>query len=386
MNSRLLPLVLAVLLGLSSTAAKAEPEPELSPKAQKLFDQAAEAYSLAMDARGDELLATLVLQGQPEILMAFGWSWIHAGPPGELARRTDAIGVRLRARHAEVSSRKWQALRAKMCDGEEPCFLDMPTAPAADPVGDAAQLLATQVGAHRLLLLGEMHGTREAPELMGRLATHYAQQGPVVVVLELSTSIEAALQRYMGSDGGVPARRELLADAYWHLPPEHSDGRRNYETINLVEQLRLLRAQGKTVAVLAMDNPVGSPVDSEARDQAMAQRIRTAFATLPADGRMLVLAGGVHAMKAKPLFAPPEMQTPMGARLLDLDPYSAYTMGGDGSFWACIDGTCGPQIVRKQPVSSGEDGERAYDYRIALPEYTLARMIPERMRDAPDSE
>ena len=249
---------------------------------------------------------------------------------------------------------------------------------ASDPVAAAAQELATQAGTHRLLLLGETHGTREAPALMARLAAHYVQSAPVLVALELSTSIDAALQRYMASDGGPRAHRELLADPYWHLPPEQSDGRRNFEVVDLVEQLRQLRQQGKPVAVLAMDNPVGTPAGSEARDLAMAGRIRAAFATLPADGRLLVLAGNVHAMKAKPLFAPPEMQTPMGARLRDLDPYSAFTMAGEGEYWACINGTCGPQAVEKRSIVSGENGDPSYDYRLALPRYTLARMIPEK--------
>ena len=53
----------------------------------------------------------------------------------------------------------------------------------------------------------------------------------------------------------------------------------------------------------------------------MAGRIRAAFETLPS-GRLLVLSGNVHAMVAKPGYAPPEKQDPMGSYLRDLDPWS----------------------------------------------------------------
>lgn len=246
-----------------------------------------------------------------------------------------------------------------------------------DPVVIAAQELDAQAGAHRLLLLGEMHGTREPPRLVAQLAGRYAQQGSVLVVLELSASIQARLDAYLDSDGSAQARAQLLSDPYWHRRKEESDGRRNLEVIDLVERLRQLRKQGHAVAMLAMDNRVGEDMSSADRDQAMAARIRTAHAALPAAGRMLVVTGNVHAMKALPLFAPPEMQKPMGSYLLDLQPFAVDLVAGGGAFWACIERVCGERAIPERPMASGPDASGAYDYRLVLPRYTVARMIPE---------
>jgi hypothetical protein len=345
------------------------------------LEQAAEYYSLAMDAQGDEYLARLMLKGQDEALAGFGWAWIHSGEAGLMEKRLAAIGVHMRAHRSELSARKWEALRQKFCDAGEPCMLDEPAEAPADPLAAAADLLVTQAGAHRLLLVGEMHGTRETPELLAQLATRYAQQGPVVVVLELSSSIDAPLQRYLASDGGLAARKAFIADPYWHVEREHRDGRRNLEAINLIEQLRQLRQAGKAVSVVLMDNPAGTPPGSEARDKAMAERVRAAHGALPADGRMLVLAGNVHAMKTKPMFAPPELQDPMGSYLRDLEPYSANVRAAEGGYWACMP-TCEPQAIQKQPVTSGPESDPAFDYRLALPRFTVARLI----REAPEAE
>jgi hypothetical protein len=179
----------------------------------------------------------------------------------------------------------------------------------------------------------------------------------------------------------LAARKAFIADPYWHVERGRSDGRRNLEAINLIEQLRQLRRAGKAVSVILMDNPAGTPPDSEARDKAMADRVRATYGALPADGRMLVLAGNVHAMKAKPMFAPPELQDPMGSYLRDLDPYSANLRAAEGEYWACMP-ACEPQAIQKQAVISGPESDPAFDYRLVLPRFTVARLI----REAPEAE
>jgi hypothetical protein len=363
-------LLAALFLATTNTGA-AKAAPDVSAQ----LEQAAEYYSLAMDAQGDEYLAQLALQGQDEALTGFGWAWIHSGEAGLMARRLEAIGAHMRTHRGELSAKKWNALRRKFCDAGKPCMLDEPAEAATDPLAEAAALLASEAGAHRLLLVGEMHGTRETPEFVSRLAAHYAQQGPLAVVLEFSSELDAPLEAYMASDGGLAARKAFLAYPQWHVEDARNDGRRNLEAINLIEQLRKLGDAGRAVSVVLMDGPASAAPDSQARDKAMAARVRAAFAALPADGRMLVLAGGVHAMKAKALFAPPELQDPMGSYLGALDPYSVQVRAIEGEYWACME-ACERQTLQKLPISSGPESDPAYDYRIVLPRFTMARLIP----------
>jgi hypothetical protein len=378
----LLTLALTLALGLgTSAAASEEPRP---PDAEVL--RAIEYYQFAMDAQADDILAGRMLRGRYEGLEGFGWAWIHSGEADLMQRRMDAITARMRARRDEVSARQWQAAREQVCEAGVPCPLDQAPAATRDPIAAAADLLVAKAGAHRLLLLGETHGTRECPQLAGLLAERYAQQGPVRVALELSTSIDAALQRYMASNGSLKARKALLADGYWHKPKSESDGRRNFEVVNLLETLRALRVQGNAVSVQAIDIGIDQPVGAEKRDQAMAQFVRTAFTALPANAHLLVFAGNVHAMKARPSFAPPEMQTPMGAHLLDLDPYSVRINAGGGEFWACVDGHCGPQPQPENPVASVESSDPSYDFLVAVPRFSLARLVPESLPAATEED
>jgi hypothetical protein len=239
----------------------------------------------------------------------------------------------------------------------------------------AAERIQAQAGTHRLLLLGEMHGTREAPGTVAALATRYAAEGPVVVGLELSELLTPVIDAYLHADGGEAARAALLAPASWHVPRARSDGRRNFQVIELLEQLRLLKAQGREVSVLAFDDPPRATPDSQARDKSMAARIRGAYAALPR-GRLLALSGNVHAMRHKPMFAP-EMQDTMGSYLIDLEPYSVFINANGGEYWACGDGSCGP--VRKSAgaitTELGPDAE--FDFVYALPRFTVAELIPE---------
>lgn len=109
----------------------------------------------------------------------------------------------------------------------------------------------------------------------------------------------------------------------------------------------------------------------------MAQRVRAAYATLP-EGRLLALAGNVHAMLRKPDRAPAQMQTPMGQHLRDLDPYAVNISGRTGQLWACM-AECGPVDARTPYLRSGPirggfyDG--VFDLQVVLPAFSVARLI-----------
>ena len=242
----------------------------------------------------------------------------------------------------------------------------------------AAERVQAEAGTHRLILLGEMHGTRETPRMVAALAARYAQEGPVLVGLELPETLAPAISSYLDSSGDAAARAALLAPSEWHVPHATSDGRRNLEVIALFEQLRVLKAQGREVSVLPFDNPPGTSRGSQARDQAMAARIRAAYAALPR-GRLLAVAGNVHAMlrKPDPMFAPPELQDPMGCYLLDLQPFSVNIQSSGGEFWAFDGSKCGPAPQTPVSFPSVRMQDQPWDFLLVLPPTTIAEFIPE---------
>lgn len=249
-----------------------------------------------------------------------------------------------------------------------------PALAAREAAGDSdlqhvVEQMAGCMGDRRMVLLGEAHGTREIPLLVAGLAERGSRKGPLLLALEIHGSEHRPLVDYLDGDGSEAARERLRKRPYWARPRERNDGRRSEDMLDLVERMRQLRAQGRDVAILPFD--VG---DGDGRDQAMADHVRKAWEALPR-GRMLVLAGNVHAMRGRPGYAPPGMQEPMGAFLQDLAPVSIDITASTGAFWACPAAACGPQPVTSGAPVGVHGGDEAFDCRVVLPRFTVARLI-----------
>lgn len=239
---------------------------------------------------------------------------------------------------------------------------------------DAVDELVARMDGRRLVLVGEMHGTQEIPLLAGDAVERLSRAEPLLLALEIHASEHAVLADYLRGEG-TPAQRALLRQrAYWQVPPERNDGRRSEDMLELVEQVRRLRALGRDVAILPFDVANGVPRGSDWRDRAMADHLRRAWAALPR-GRMLVLTGNVHAMRLRPGYAPAQMPVPMGAHLQDLRPLSIDIAAADGAFWACPAPGCGPVPVVAAPRAGALADTEPFHYRIVLPSFTPARQV-----------
>jgi erythromycin esterase-like protein len=253
--------------------------------------------------------------------------------------------------------------------------LIVPHAIASD-LARAADLVRSEAGSHRLILLGEKHGTQEIPDLVAMLVSSYAAEGPVLLGLDVPRSEHAAFKRYLDSDGGPKAQGALRSMPFWQVQGIQHDGRRSHDMLDLVEHVRTLRASGHDIAILPYDIAKGDApdrvVDPDARDRVMADVVRHAWSNLPR-GRLLVLGGNVHAMLERPADAPPQMQTPMGTLLRDLDPYSVDIVARSGAFWACLQ-PCGPLASTAGTAVSGPvDGP--FRFRVVLERFSVARLL-----------
>jgi hypothetical protein len=245
------------------------------------------------------------------------------------------------------------------------------TASTAREAIDRARAVVQHVaGARRLILLGELHGTREVPALVASIASEDARAGPVVVAVEIDHAEQRAIDAYLRSDGSPSARRALRERPYWARADVGHDGRRNDDLLDLFDHLRRLRRAGRDVAVLAFDVP--ATPDHHARDRAMATVLRAAYRALPR-GRLLVVTGNVRAMKVRPPGAPPIMQVPAGAYLHDLDPVSIRITARAGHFWVCRE-ACGPAPADGAGQRTGPS-RGAYDHVVVLPRHHVARLI-----------
>lgn len=244
---------------------------------------------------------------------------------------------------------------------------------------ETAMQIRQHAGEHRLLVLGEYHGTRETPLLVRQLVDDYSRDGtPVVLALELPHSEDAALAAYLASEGGAEAMTALRASRYWSVIGERHDGRRSHDMLELIEAVRALRAQGRAVQVIGYDLVV-STRGNQTRDDAMAAILRQAYLRLPGNARLLVLTGNVHAMRQRPADAPPEMQLqPMAAMLADLDLYSVRLDARKGSIWACLPDSCSSLPLRDRPgreLRVSTEPDRQYDLWVWMPELSVGRLL-----------
>lgn len=242
----------------------------------------------------------------------------------------------------------------------------------AAAVQAAADHLHAQATGRRIMVIGEMHGTREAPAVVAALAMRDAARMPVLVALEIPRSEHRALSAYMESDGGDHARQRLRSGAFWQVAPADNDGRRTEEVLDLVEALRRLRSTGHDVAVTAFDITPDLWRDAASRDRDMARLLRAAHAAMPR-GRLLVLAGNVHARRVPPAMLDDGSYRTATQWLADLAPLSVNLTAASGAFWGCGDTVCGP-IEVTLPAAADTPG---YDITYVLPAWTPARLVGE---------
>ncbi len=242
---------------------------------------------------------------------------------------------------------------------------------------DTAAQIRQHAGDHRLLVLGEFHGTRETPLLVRQLVDDYSRTGPVVLALELPRGETPTLRDYLASDGGEQARRQLRGRAFWSVRDDQHDGRRSRDMLAMIESLCVLKSQGRVIEVVGYDVNA-SKGGNQARDDRMAAELRRLYRRLPADARMLVLTGNVHAMLQRPQGMPPEMQLhPMASQLRDLEIYSVRLGAQRGQAWGCA-GRCVARSLPEQVATAPRvdaDAKRPYDLWVWMPELSVGTLV-----------
>src|SRR5262249_11590304 len=150
------------------------------------------------------------------------------------------------------------------------------------PGPEPLELPAGVLPAHGTLVLGDLHGTREIPGFVARMAATVASREPVVLALEIPPDESPAIQAFLASDGSAASRSKLIAGPWWQ--DVYQDGRRTVAMADLLETVRALRAAGRSIDVVTIDNPSR---ESEIREEDMAQRVIAARRAHP-DAALIV--------------------------------------------------------------------------------------------------
>ncbi len=210
------------------------------------------------------------------------------------------------------------------------CALTLPAHGFAEASAEV-DAIVERAAAHRVLLIGEIHGTAESPAAVADLAEQMATvERPLIVGVEIWRGEQAAIDRFLDSAGTFEDRAELLASEFWTR--DYQDGRSSEAMVELLDRLRALALKAP-VSVIAFDADPPVDPDGAARDQAMAERLAKALDADP-EARALVLAGNFHTRVQASAPWDPEHRF-MGHHLIDYQPYSLEIMGIAGSAWIC---------------------------------------------------
>lgn len=219
-----------------------------------------------------------------------------------------------------------------------------------------------------MLFFGELHGTKEAPELVGRVVCARALKGPVALGLEIPTSEQAVINRYLASDGGAASKAKLLSGDFWRTD---NDGRASTAMLALIEHARNLKQLGLPITVFAFTQiNAGMTYDAS-----IAQTIRDFHSKHP-QLRVVALMGNVHASQSPLRIFEPEI-IPAGYLLRDLHPISVFLAYRSGSIWACMP-DCGIHRVdsewgdARQPGFYNTSPMQGYSVAYVLPSITAS--------------
>jgi hypothetical protein len=143
----------------------------------------------------------------------------------------------------------------------------------------------------RLVMLGELHGTREIPDFTGDLACQAARHGiPVRLGLEVPRGDGPALARLLAAPDDDAARAAVLTREHWQRPDQ--DGRSSEAMLGLIERVGILRRLGLAIDIFAFDTDA-HPQQWNARDAAMATAILAQTTTAP-QSLVVTLSGNLH--------------------------------------------------------------------------------------------
>jgi hypothetical protein len=176
------------------------------------------------------------------------------------------------------------------------------------------------------ILVGEVHGSAEIPQLLWSMACSFSHAGaPTVVGMEIPAEEQPRIDAYLASSGSAAARQRLLDGAFWKS--EFKDGRSSEAVLGLIEHVRAARRSGVPIDFQA----VVDHTPNGAYDADIARGIDRVRRRDP-DAVMIVSAGNNHT-RVDSAGAAGGILRQRGITFTSLD-----VVTGGGTVWSCGDG------------------------------------------------
>ncbi len=162
----------------------------------------------------------------------------------------------------------------------------------------------------RVVLLGARPGSREVPEAIGDMVCEAGESAlDVALGLPIPRTEQERIDRYVTSLGAPADQDALLRGDFWTGPAQ--DGRATWALVDLLDQVRAMRASGLSIAVVAYDTEGALGGERDARMAEVWRKRRTSGS----QELFLVLADTAHARLSR---APDSV--PMAMHLAKTEP------------------------------------------------------------------
>ncbi|MBX9804026.1 MAG: hypothetical protein K2Y04_14855 [Caulobacteraceae bacterium] len=215
------------------------------------------------------------------------------------------------------------------------------SSPSCSSIDGTAALLDQP---QRVIVVGEFHGTVEAPAAFLGVVCEAAQRGPVTVGLEMSETDRPLFDAFMASPDEATARRVLQNGDFGR--PDRDDGRHSQAMMEMLLGFWRLRAAGHDIALHPF-LPLMSVIHGREqawRELEMAYGMSRALVFRP-DARLLILVGDLHARKTA--FAPwPDVGIPAAGHLHGTDTLTLHMAQQGGERWGCDQDGCGRETMK----------------------------------------
>ncbi|QYC09570.1 hypothetical protein [Brevundimonas nasdae] len=239
------------------------------------------------------------------------------------------------------------------------------------------QLLARS---ERVIMVGEIHGTAEAPHAIGEIACAASEQEPVVVALELEDTLQPILDAFIAAPDAATAFATLEGSTLLNRAVQ--DGRTSEGLLALLHRVRVLKGSGRDIALHAFQPSSigrGDSLDQAWYELNMGYVLGQARQKRP-DARVIALAGNIHAQKT-PFARYPDIGLPAAGHLPARETLSFEIAQQGGASWSCEADECGvsPSLVSYDVDARGiiwspaEDG--GFDGVLALGPWTASPPI-----------
>lgn len=160
-----------------------------------------------------------------------------------------------------------------------------------------APAIVCDMAHRRLLVIGEIHGTKQTPAFVAQLVRDASRNRPVRLGIEFIHDLQAPIQKFLRSKGTPADHDALFKIGYW----SDKDGRTSVAMQHMVETLRRLRAEGRDVDIFTMKpNWPGQAVINKAGgverfvNHGMADAVRRHMTSSKPDTLVIAYMGNAH--------------------------------------------------------------------------------------------